>query len=394
MPTIPEPSARLLQPGERVPAGEPRLFWTEDYRDINVGPQGGQAELAITLNYIHEWEEPIMVPATRWENQIAVETGTCSDWDCSQAGGGGSSPLWDAFYSARGPNKARALAEAVKGVGVPTAEKLIQANVFLRKPRSWEAFKEAVKSAERAGHIDGNIVYQVTVKYANENLVALGYTQTSCRPYSYACPVWVEKLVPIQYMRPDVETRRTVRETYPRMVQLTVREPKLQAFEQDRIRVIVGREPNNVRVQVDGYTRYNQQMSLQGDIARVELVGTDRIRVGLPNSSITRATYQLRSNKPMFTLAVDPKYIPPAGTADQLVLKYRVRTCKTTFGICGKKTESAEILHPVTGPETNIEIQNVKGLKSVVIFSIARKNSSWYSDDFTADRETDDVKQK
>ncbi len=394
LPVQPEPNVRLLQPGERVPAGEPRLYWTEDHRDVNVGPQGQQVELAMNLNYVHEWEETVMVRDTRWESQLVWEAGMCSDWDCSQTGGGGSSPLWDAFYSAPRNQKAKALAEAIKGVGEPTAAKLIAANVFHSKPRSWEAFKNAIKSAARAGHIGDDIVYQVTVKYADANLVALGYTQSSCRPYSYACQTLVEKLVQVPYMRPDVQLRRTVRETHPRMVQLIVRDPKLQAFEQDRVRVTVGRDPGNVRVQVDGYTRYNQQMSLQGDVARVELVGADRIRVGLPPSAVVRAGYQLRGNAPIFTLAVDPRYIPAPGTNDQLVLKYRVRTCKTILGICGKKTETAEVMQPITGPETNVEIKDVKGLKSVVIFSVARKNSDWYSDEFTAERETDDARQK
>lgn len=390
----PEQHDYLINPGDRTPAGEPRLYWAEESRDINIGPQGGAADFAMTINRIQQWTEQEAFIDYRFVTRLVWEAGTCQDWDCSQAGGGGSSPLWDAFYSAPRERKPKALADAIKGVGEPTALKLIAAGTFQRKPRSWEAFKEAIRSAERAGHISRDITYQVTVKYADDNLVNLGYTQASCRRHTYACDVLVERFVQEQFTNYRPVTRTRIVESFPRRFQVVVRDPKLQSFEQDTIRITAGREPNNVTITADRHMRYSQQMSIQGDLARIELVGTDRIRRAVPNSSVVRNSYQLRGNVPTFTVAVDPRFIPAAGGNDQLVVKYRVGSCKTILSICGKKTESAEMVQPITGSETNIVINNVKGLKSWVKFSVARKNSPWYSDDFTAEVETDDVRQK
>ncbi|MCM2280558.1 MAG: hypothetical protein NDI61_01780 [Bdellovibrionaceae bacterium] len=391
---VPEGNVTPLRPGDRTPAGTPRLFWAEQSKDIAVGPAGGVTHFGMTIERVQQWEEQEAYTDTRWVTKTFWEPGVCSDWDCSQSQGGGSSPLWDAFYSATRDRKAKALADAIQGVGMASAEKLIAANVFHRKPRSWEAFKDAIRSAERAGYINKDIVYQVTVKYANENLVNLGYTQTSCRPYTYSCELLVEKSVQETFTNYRTVTRSSVVESFPRRFEVVVRDPKLQPFEQDLIRVTAGREPSDVRVSADSYTRYSQQMSVQSDVTRVELVGQERIKVGLPNAAVTRSSYQLRGNTPVFTVAVDPKYIPQAAGNDQLVIHYRVRSCKTTLGICGRKTDSEQMVHPVTGTETNIEIKNVKGLKSWVIFSLSRKNSPWYNDSPLAERETDDVKQK
>lgn len=383
-----------LQPGDRAPAGVPRLFWAEQSRDISVGPAGGAVQFPLTIERIQQWEEQEPFLDTRYVTRVFWEPGTCSDWDCSKSQGRGSSPLWDAFYSAPRERKAKALADAIMGVGEPTAQKLIAAGVFHSKPRSWESFKDTLRAAERAGHIKKDIVYQVTVKYANENLVNLGYSQTSCRPYTYACDILVERVVAEQFTNYRTVTRSNIVETYSRRFEVNIRDPKLQSFEQDRVRVTAGREPNDVRVSVDGYTRYDQKMAVQGDVARLELVGVERIKTALPNAVVSRASYQLRGNTPIFTVAVDPKYIPQAGGNDQLVLKYRVRSCKTILGICGRKTDSTEMLQPISGAETNIEIKNVKGLKSWVVYSMVRLNSPWYNDSPLAERETDDVKQK
>ncbi len=375
----------------------PRVFWVPQTKTITVDMQGGVFPFEVTVPRVQEWEETEYFQDRRYVSRPTMERGVCDGWDCSTTAGTGKSALWDSFYGARREQKAQRLAEAIKGVGEATAEKLIAAGSFNSKPRSWDAFSSTLRQAERSGIVGGDITYQVLVKYRTENLVNLGYSAGSCKVVTYPCDVWVDRFVWEEFTNSRQVTRRNTIETIRRNVEVVVRDPILQNFERDTVTVMIGNEINDVRATVDGHTVYQQSLAQLSDRTQLQLLGIDRLKTGLPETVLGNARYQMSGASPMFTVQVDAKYIPRQENADdQLILRYVIRTCKPNFlGFCvGAWTDSEPKFFPITSSESSLTIPVAKGLKTALLYSVSRKNSKWYNDNFLRDRETDDFKVK
>ncbi len=375
----------------------PRVFWVPQTKTISVDSQGGSFPFEVTVSRVQEWEETEYFQDRRYVSRPVMERGTCEGWDCSSTAGTGKSALWDSFYGARKEQKTQRLADAIKGVGEATAEKLIAANVFSSKPRSWDAFASAIRQAERSGVIGSDITYQVLVKYRAENLVNLGYSAGSCKVVTYSCDVWVDRYVWEEFTNSRQVTRRNIIDTVRRSVEVVVRDPVLQNFERDVVTVAVGNELNDVSATVEGHTIYQQSLSHMPDRTQLQMLGIDRIKGDLPEAALGNARYQMSGSSPLFTFQVDAKYIPQLQNADdQLVLRYVIRTCKPNFlGFCvGRWTDSEPQFFPIASSESSLRIPVEKGLKTALLYSVSRKNSKWYNDNFLRDRETDDFKVK
>ena len=122
----------------------------------------------------------------RWVDEVVFD---CEDDLLSD----GTSGDWKGFFNAPKEDKAARLAAAIKGVGISTAERLLEDGVFSNKPRSWRQFADRI---ERASEDYGTgFGYQVLVEFKKENMINLGYlVEGQCGTKV----VSVRKLVPVK----------------------------------------------------------------------------------------------------------------------------------------------------------------------------------------------------
>lgn len=96
---------------------------------------------------------------------------------------------WKGFFNAPKSEKAARLADAIKGVGMNTAQRLVADGFFNRKPRTWDEFRDVILSADRVYHI--GLSNQVLVTYGRENAQNLGYySAQTCREELTYQNVW------------------------------------------------------------------------------------------------------------------------------------------------------------------------------------------------------------
>ncbi len=377
----------------RVPAQSPIIVEEPASRTVTISRDGEIGRFSLAVAKVMRWSERVPVQRTRMELRSFVEDGYCDSYQCDSEGG--QSPLWNTFYSAPKAQKPAALADAIRGIGVPSAQKLVDAGYFHRKPRTWSAFEDEVERAERSGVIDSNARYATLTKYRLDNLINLGYTETACRVVQKRCKVVVERLVPVPYT--DYETRdySKVVETIVRDVEIVVSGSRLQSFESDAATVTVGWDRDNVRVNAGPYTRYSTQISHEGSLVRIALLGEERIPAALP-ASVLKSGLLALGNPPTLKVTLDPRYVPANAGDDQMVLKYTLEGCKMNiFGGClGMKVMDQGVV-PVTGELVSVPMTKaMKGYKMQAKYSVSRRNSVFYTNGYIAERETDDIKWK
>lgn len=142
----------------------------------------GEASAAFTLT------SPIYRVTTRRE--VVAEL----VWDCEDdVPANGTHGDWKGFFEATKEDKPYRLADAIKGVGVETARRLIADGYFNNKPRSWKEFKNRIQDAD--AEYQTGFSNEVVVKYGKENIVNLGYLVEGQCGYK---TVMVEHLVPVR----------------------------------------------------------------------------------------------------------------------------------------------------------------------------------------------------
>ncbi len=382
-----------LKDGDRTPASEPRVYWTKSEKQLFVGQGGLHTSFGADIQQIKEWTETIPYQDTCYRDGFTEENGTCEGYRCSSSGSG-KSEAWDAFYSAPKSRKANALADAIKGVGESTAEKLIAADYFHRKPRSWEDFSNEINSAANRGVIGKDISYQVLVKYKAENAANLGYEGSSCSTYQYSCTVYTPGLIPYACTKYKDQIYTRVIDSMRRTVSIDVSNPSLQSFETDTATVSVGRDLNDVSAEIGPYNRYNVDVDNRNDTAHIQATGIQRVLVDLPRATVRSGTLQKQGGQGVFSLTVNSQYLGEG--RDQLVLKYNVHTCRMKlFSACLSAFKpGTDVVVPITQSETSINIPLEFRTKSKVVYTLARKGSRWYNDNYLSTFETDSISQK
>lgn len=131
------------------------------------------------------------------KREVVAETVWTCENDVPADGKGGD---WKGFFSATKEDKPYRLAEAIKGIGVETARRLVNDGFFDSKPRSWADFKKKVQEADN--EFQTGFSYDVIVKFGKENMINLGYLVEGQCGYKTEM---VERLVPVRtFVRNEV----------------------------------------------------------------------------------------------------------------------------------------------------------------------------------------------
>lgn len=121
----------------------------------------------------------VVAPIFRVHRSLDWVTVPVIDLDCSNIPGDGKGN-WHGFFNVSRTQKPAALAEAIKGVGIKTAEQLVNRGFFNRKPRTWQEFSSVIIAADR--ELRTGFSHQVLSTYGQENASNLGYYSSgSCR---------------------------------------------------------------------------------------------------------------------------------------------------------------------------------------------------------------------
>jgi len=388
-------SYTYLGPNDRTPASEPTLTWQPFSSAINVGPNGGQVTVDAKIEQIMTWTEMVKenhpVQVQQWQHHAD----NCYDYQCS--GDGGSSPLWDAFYSAPQKDKGAKLADAISGLNKDAPE-LVNRGYFSKKPRSWAAFRDEVRRAEKNGVISEQVASEILVNHRQENFVNLGYAADSCGTVVYRCEKWEQVLVPQDNWVDVAKTQSKVNDVVHRNIEVNIVNPKLQSFETEQIRLTVGKDDNDVHVDSE-LTVYDKHMTINGSTTRIELSGRERVKIDLPSAAFRGGQKLVKagSGRAQFSFQVDTKYLGANNEPnDQLIVRYQVLSCKRGWtGMCSlvKGWDQGPIqFAKISSGNPTMDVSLPDGSNGLVKFQIGRKNSVWYNDRFLPEQQTDKLK--
>lgn len=216
---------RLILGALAILASSPSTFAYEEIESgkitvsvTNRETRFNNLDLSAKLYDVQTFERPVLK-----ENQW-------TEWECDYVPGDGKGD-WKGFYSVPKFEKARALSSAIKGIGISTAEQIVDSgrHYFEPKPRNWNAFKDEIRQIERELDLKG-LYGNVISRYGDENMSNLGYrgSSESCRLVVHNEPYWTTE---------SYTERRFIR-TLPRVIDIRVEGAKLLNGEQDQIQIV------------------------------------------------------------------------------------------------------------------------------------------------------------
>ena len=351
---------------------------------VNLSVQGLNSQARFSKQFDKILEVEVQRTCQEWIEGTGGGwvTGTCYELECTQ--GAGKSPAWDAFYSAKKEDKARKLADAIKGVGKASSEALVAGNYFSSKPRSWADFKTEIKRAETAGVITAQVSSMVLNQYQNDNRQNLGYSSSDCRSVPYACQIWQDGTPGYYRNYTCTETETQVIDTRYVNFQVNVSNAILLPYETEKFKLNLSPEFSNISVQGAYYNNYNLNLQPESLTSMViYLEGLQRNRVNLPAESIrsTQLKFYKAANQMQLEVQLDGKYLALEGN-ESAVLEYVVKTCKPKWtGLCGIGWDEKQA--PVTIPAreelVRLNIGVRPGDKAAVEVRLVKKASQFYN---------------
>lgn len=391
------PKVIYLQHGDRNPAQAPDLRWVPAVVPVQVDSAQRGYSTRVTVNQEMSWTERVAFEDTRFEYREVEADYTCYEYVCR--GGSGKSELWDAYFAAPRNRKAKALADAIQGIGAVSAEALVTKDYFRSKPRSWQEFTHEINRAARNGVIKKSVATQVIHTHRAANLAQLGYAAGSCSERAMMCTAWVERLVPVSFTNYRNEVRKRVVASRDYEVAVSISNSKLLSTEQEQVQIEIDENGRLVSSEASGaLNRYALSATQQGGRVAVSMTGVQRYLREVNANAVRQDSFVLFNGTPVFTIDVDPSVLPTSEDSNsQLVLDYAVMTCETNWiGTC-KLTRDYMTLRkeskPLTQSRTSFSV-DVPGrsLKAWIEYSVSRRNSAFFSDRATPKRKTDTVK--
>lgn len=261
------------------------------------------------------------LPVYRYDYATRVVPSVCYRTECTVEVGNGTQGDWKGFFSVPKAEKAKALADAVKGIGKATAQKIVDNNLLTHKPDSWSLFVKEINKIEnklqKLGY-QATFAQEVIDVYGYENRINLGYgSAESCTKEPYDC--YITQVV-------EVETRLR---DIPRSMQVTINGQTLQSFEKDVVSLTVGNENNDVTISSTGFNNYSGVVLNRGN--SVDLTAT-RIKVVFPVTEVNVTAAKANTRQLQVNAIVPQKYFSEDVGA---TLSMEVEICKSGFlGLC------------------------------------------------------------
>ncbi|MFS4457766.1 hypothetical protein [Bdellovibrio sp. HCB2-146] len=388
-------SFSYLKKGDREPASAPQLLWRPGKASFTLSSASGSGKATVDVNQEMVWMDTEYFQDYRNEYREVVVPGYCSDFQCT-SGGKAQSSLWDSYFSAPGNIKARALSNAIQGIGDASAEALVKRGYFRSKPKTWSEFSAEINRAANADVIKKSVATNVLGQYKYANIANLGYNAGSCREITTSCDTYISQLVQVPFTNSRQVERRRIENVKRFEVNVTFTDAVLMATESDTITLKIDENGRLIDIDTQGYNRYSLvNQSTDGKNINLQIKSDSRILRDLSNNVLRQDSYQLVSDEPTFVLDVDPAYIPGSDDPNaQLVVDYFVRTCEYGWtGFCGPGwNKQAMASAPIKESRTVIRVSVPKKHKSDILYTISRRNSRFFNDKATSERSTSTVK--
>jgi len=284
-------------------------------------------------------------------------------WECDGDGDGdGTTGDWKGFFNVPKDRKAGALADAIRGVGLSTAKRLVEDRYFNSKPRSWSAFSSVIKRAD--DQYKTGFSYEVLGKYKKDNMTNLGYiVEGECR--------WVTKR---EFRRVPVKRFHHVEK---REFAVVVNDAVLLSGEEESFKVVFDGFETDLRI----YSKYNSfEINRFEESGRVvyELTGT-RKRVDPSNNMELVAE---RDDRKLILTVSNPNFDPEVDEDADVYIEGEVK--KDGFLFFNKplaKFKARLNKENSTTVIDNIQASVKRGMKILVNYRIRYYNSKYYTDD-------------
>ena len=385
--------------GERAPSSadcDDTASWQPSpVPPITVAASGGTLTQNVTIKQVQNCRQQVLVDSTCYEDVPSPDGATqsvtyTSYAGCGQiSGGNGKSPLWNAYYSASADQKAMALAKAIKGVGPKSADALVQAHSFDRKPRSWDQFSQIINDAANQSPpiISRSVRTQVLGTYAADNMQALGYDDTSSctgTQVTEQVPVLISQGYTCQ--QPQTQTYQNVLSAVSQSVTMNISPTVLQPSERDQFSATLAYDGRNISVSdTDGgpYNSYTANV-VQPDPSKTVINFKWQVRnhVSLPgdilvNTPVLQAVVGGTAN---LTLQINLNKYPQSNPNDQVMVDYSISSCAVGgFGVCSNAWGTSRVLsRPLINGSNTISFTAPHDHKFKITYSIYRRNSLYY----------------
>lgn len=336
-----------------------------------------------------EWEiardVSIQAPIYRVTETTELEWKLETTWDyeCTSEPGEGRGD-WKGYFNVPRRDKADRLADAIKGIGKATAEKIVaDGSFFTRKPRSWKEFKAEIgRIQDRLG---GNISYEVIVKYGQENARNLGYVdETSCSEVPNT--VLVPRLV--------VREHRDFSHAVTMSARYLVRGLLLLPSEKAELRVSFNGSATSVRMNTDAAT-CNPVAMVSSSFENGQTVSTYSMdcmrKFKRPEATLNVNLWNEGGEAKMeikdwHYAQVDPSFLGEATVVVELYEKKGVFTRDVKLGGFEKKLDGASAVIVATG------IRPAQGIEVYARYALKRIGSRVYDGGLSESKETYKVK--
>jgi hypothetical protein len=371
--------------------GDPNISWESQPLQFDVGPQGADNNfppLTVTEYQVQQVAVPDNNTNCTEDREVAVQGQYPSYQNCAATAG--DAPAWAAFDQARTEDqKIKGLANAIKGVGVKSATALIQNGYFRTRPRTWSQFQAELRRAADQGVIQKSVYTQSTVgTYQSANFTNLGLSTVACQPVMVPGTYYVIKSFPVPCPpTTHLESRKVPIDQQFLHVHVVVRNPMLQSFEKDSVKLQLGYNGQIVSLEAGPYTTYQPaNISMTDNNVLIMLNGQFRNAVPLPGDIVQNATLAATgSEKVTFQVSVNNNYIPHTDS-DELHIRYQVKTCDVGwFGACNPMSWSnGNVVDTVIRPNQNpfsVDINAPNSKKVNVSYQLYRRNSRFYNSD-------------
>lgn len=326
-------------------------------------------------------------------NQIYTEyvkkQTTCSEVVCKDIDSDGSKGDWKNYFNVSKSLKPRALADAIKGIGETTAERIIDLGFFSKKPRSWYAFSNEILNAQRALNDAGynyNFSDNVLGQYGYENAINLGYyVENACTTRKYDCYTYV----PVE--------REEFYKYVPVRAKVIAHNMTLQSFESEKFYITLNHIAGEADIRVDGYNRYAapEIIRTKANETSIELTATERIKRELPSEAV-KATLARDSQGFALNVSIPAQYFTTEDAGAKNIIKYEVCKEHSFWKTCDKVVRAARATPLKNSLSQTIrldkpEIAYESGKKYFVRWSITRSGSKFYADKYNTQPTTTHV---